>query len=392
MPSEPAPLETALTRALGSLGAGPASVAIDPILDPGGACAALAAEASLLLRLHPELGAPALAGYGPTPVEPCWVTLTGGSADVTVAQQRGAEDQAARHLRAEGVDLEQRTEPCCLASSCKASRTHASAWLRLSEGPRLLLAEARSLDAGAVGRVSAIASAFAKWLGLPLEATGSAPEGGEIPSPLAGSFTAGDLARYSMRSEGARVVLRDHASGGPRDTVASKRVIALIAGAIAIALWVEVVLSARIDPFGGRTLGVAAVAALLSLTAYAFYGVARFSKLYAAPSAPIVALGADRIIVLPWVGRDGAVDERPEGRLGAAIKLGELHDLIVKPVEERFTVEATTDHGPIDTISTPSQPLASLYAAALQARAAESAHPSKGASAKQRLRAKYAAS
>ena len=36
---------------------------------------------------------------------------------------------------------------------------------------------------------------------------------------------------------------------------------------------------------------------------YAFVGVARFSARYRATSAPLVAVGRDRIIVLPWVAR-----------------------------------------------------------------------------------------
>jgi hypothetical protein len=119
--------------------------------------------------------------------------------------------------------------------------------------------------------------------------------------------------------------------------------------------------------------------ALFALAGYAFLGVARFSSRYRALSAPLVALGKDRLIVLPWVSRAGAVDARQEGRLGAAIPLVEVRAASVKPRGARYAVEIDTDHGPMDGLEADREEVARYWAASLNRVADEVRHPRAGA-------------
>jgi hypothetical protein len=138
-------------------------------------------------------------------------------------------------------------------------------------------------------------------------------------------------------------------------------------------------------------VGAGAAAVLLSLMGYAFVGVARFSARYRATSAPLVAVGRDRIVVLPWVARDGAVDTRPEGRLGAAISLGEVRAPRPRPHGDGVAVELDADHGPIDAMICPDRASADLWCAVLARVVDESRHPRAVASARQRARQRAAA-
>src|SRR4030095_4367893 len=100
----------------------------------------------------------------------------------------------------------------------------------------------------------------------------------------------------------------------------------------------------------GAILGVGALAALVTLTAYAFFGVGRFGRRYAAGSSPVGWGGEGRITAMPWVARDGRVDLRPEGRYGASIPLAEVREVRVRPREKLFAVELDSEHGPIDLL------------------------------------------
>src|SRR5262249_22318297 len=119
---------------------------------------------------------------------------------------------------------------------------------------------------------------------------------------------------------------------------------------------------------------------------YAFLGVARFSARYRASSAPLAAVGRDRIVVAPWVGRDGAVDARPEGRLGAAMPLGEVRAAGPERRGAAVAVELATDHGPIDAMVCPDEAAAALWCAVLDRVLDEARHPRQGATARQRAR------
>src|SRR6185437_13933980 len=100
----------------------------------------------------------------------------------------------------------------------------------------------------------------------------------------------------------------------------------------------------------------------------------------------------DRIVVLPWVARNGAVDARPEGRLGAAIPLVEVRSATPKrrggEGEATVAAELDTDHGPIDTMICPDEASAAFWCAVLDRLVDEARHPRQGATARQRARAR----
>lgn len=396
-----------VARSLALLGEGVgslASPAADGLLDPGGAArslGALPAGGSLLLRAAPELREEAK-GYAALPEDPAWALIARGSSEVSVAPLRATEEASgARRAKARAVAVLTREEPCCDSPSCKLTRTAAAAWLELEgggdRGSRLLVAEARDFDAEAArDAVRGVASALARALGVPLQVGGEAVDAAEEAvagegdaGARGGAWTAGDLARFALRSEGDRIVLRDYASRGPRETARRTLFIGLVLLAVALGLWA--LFAARVQAGDqGMSVALGALAALVSLTSYAFLGVGRFAVSYAAASSPLVAMGRDRVIVAPWVSRRGEVDLRPEGRLGAAIPIGEVQGVSVLDRDGKKVVELATDHGPIDALEHEDAALAELVCEALRRSLDQVRHPGRGASAKQRARAKAA--
>jgi hypothetical protein len=297
--------------------------------------------------------------------------------------------------QAERVEIEERREPCCDASSCDRQRTRASVWIVLGAVPgaptRLLLAEQRSEQEPLAAL--AVAARVGAALGVPVHRAGAAVDlaAGEAPEPIAGDVAVPSLARFAVRSEGDVVVLRDWGSRGPRDSARRNGWIGAALLLLAALAWLQLFRSFGAAATTGERVGLGAIAALLSLMGYAFAGVARFSSRYRATSAPLVAVGRDRIMVLPWVGRDGAVDVRPEGRLGAAISLGEVRAPRPRPHRDGVAVELDTDHGPIDALICPDAPSADRWCAVLVRIMDEARHPRAGSTARQRARQRAAA-
>ena len=394
-----------VARSLALLGEGVgslASPAADGLLDPGGAARslrALPAGGSLLLRAAPELREEAK-GYAALPEDPAWALIARGSSEVPLAPLRANEKAAgARRAKARAVAVLTGDEPCCDSPSCKLTRTVAAAWLELEGGGdgRLLVAEARDFDAEAArDAVRGVASALAWALGVPLQVGGEAVDAAEEAAAdegdagaRGGAWTAGDLARFALRSEGDRIVLRDYASRGPRETARRTLFIGLVLLAAALGLWA--LFATRVQAGDqGMSVALGALAALVSITAYAFLGVGRFAVSYAEASSPLVAMGRDRVVVAPWVSRRGEVDLRPEGRLGAAIPIGEVQGVSVLDRDGKKVVELATDHGPIDALEHEDAALAELVCEALRRSLDQVRHPGRGASAKQRARAKAA--
>ncbi|WP_437933375.1 hypothetical protein [Sorangium sp. So ce341] len=421
-----AAFDAEVARALRSLEADSAVPALDPLGDPAGAARALSSEgdgAPLLLRAAPELGAPQRdkdARFGPAPRDPVWLRIERGASALRLAPLRlagagrprsgadgaaGAGEGAAEPRDAVRVEVTSAQGPCCTAPSCTRERTHVAAWLVLAPPPRspappraaaaqrLLVAEAQDLDPGrAEALVESVAAPLAAALRVPLvTARGTEPPGAIEPRPLpeaapAPALTAAALARFAIRTEGELLVLRDHASQGPRGSATRNALIGAALLVAALALWVQVMRSASAGD-SGIAIGVGSAAALLSLAGYAFLGVARFSSRYAARSAPVASFGPGRFVVAPWVSRTGAIDLRPEGRLGAAISAGEVHAVGVQPRGDRFAVEIDTDHGPIDALLTDREDVARYWRDAMDRAVAAVRHPG-GPSAKQRLRAR----
>jgi hypothetical protein len=370
-----------VSAAIASVG-GEGVAAVDAIADPGGAARALEGD-RVVLRLAPELGG-AIAAFGPEPIDPVWASLTRGSREVKTAPLRGG---AIAIREARGVQIDSTPIGCCGAPACAVDKTHVEVWLMLSgKGPgRLLVAEQRSIEPFAA--VRAIADRLARLLGVPLGPAYVDPTAASrLPEPLP-ALPAEDLARLALRSEGGRVVLRSFESLGPRATAGRNTAIGAAAMLAAAALFVELFLALRAGSTG-TAAAFGAGGALLGLTGYAFLGVARFSARYRATSAALFAAGRDQMIVLPWVGRSGAVDTRPEGRLGAAIPLGEVREAMPQARDGRWAIELDTDHGNMDAIEGASEAEARYWADALHRVMGEARHPNAQTSARQRARAK----
>lgn len=375
-----------VSAVLASLGPGAAGSVADAIADPGGAALALGKN-EIVLRAAPEHDASA-AGFGPDPRLPFWVHLTQGARELRTAPLTGGETTT---RRAACVTIEATEASCCDAPSCTAQRIHVTAWLVCDDGARLLVAEQHSVAPARGAAVTAFAAKLAGYLGAPLEgAKGGGGDAGDgaIPEPLR-ALAAVDLARFALRTEGARVVLRDFAGAGPRATAGRNTVIGALLMFVGIGFWIKLALG-LINGGGstGEAVAFGATAALFTLAGYAFLGVARFSARYQARSTALVAVGRDRLIVLPWVGRGGAVDARPEGRLGAAIPLGEVRSPAVAPRGGESAIVVDTDHGPIDALSSEQESVTAFWSAALARITDEARHPQAGASARQRARAR----
>jgi hypothetical protein len=372
-----------VSAVLASLGPEAASSVADAVADPGGAALALEKKA-IVLRAAPDLGASA-AGFGPDPRLPVWVLLKKGSREARVAPLRGGE--AATH-RVASVTIEATEASCCDAPSCGAQRTHTAAWLICDGGDRLLVAEQHTIAEAPGAAAAAFAARLAGYLGAPLEGAKGDADEAAIPAPL-GPIAAVDLARLALRTEGDRVVLRDFAGAGPRDSAGRNTVIGALLMLVAVGFWIELALGLiKGGAAPSESIAFGASGALFTLAGYAFLGVARFSSKYQAPSTALVAIGRDRLIVLPWVGRSGAVDARPEGRLGAAIPLGEVHRPAVTPRGGGSAVVIDTDHGPIDALTSEQEGVAAFFCAALARITDEARHPQATSSARQRARAR----
>ncbi|WP_437729886.1 hypothetical protein [Sorangium sp. So ce1335] len=415
-----AAFDAGVARALRSLGTDGSVPALDLLGDPAGAASALSAEggAPLLLRVAQELGAPQRdrdVAFGPAPRDPVWLRFERGAGVLRVAPLRladagparsdagsagGAGEGAAASRDPVRVEVTSEQRPCCGAATCTRERTYVAAWLALAPSgagaaaaQRLLVAEAQDLEAArAEALVEAVAAPLAAALRVPLQtARGTEPPDAIAPRPLpepatAPALTAAALARFAIRSEGELFVLRDHASHGPRGSATRNALIGAALMLLGLALWIQVMRSVSAGD-SAIAIGVGSAAALLSLAGYAFLGVARFSSRYAARSAPVASFGSGRFVVAPWVSRTGAIDLRPEGRLGAAISAGEVHAVQVQPRGDRFAVEIDTDHGPIDALLTDSEDVAHYWRDAMERAVASVRHPG-GPSARQRLRAR----
>lgn len=381
--------------AIALLGATERDPVVDFILDPGRARRALADVPEghgLVIRAQPEHGA-AGEGYGPKPVDPLWIRVMRGAREIGTAEQRGGDGMVRKAVR---IELDERTERCCDAPACKHTRAHAGVWMVLegtakgAKEERLLIAEER-VNEGAPTGARSIAAGLAEAMDLPPPRENEAEaEAAEPPPALGEALDAALLARFSLRTEGDRLVVRDWDSRGPRATAARNTWIGGAIMAVA-ALCVVALAEALRTGSQGSAIGAGAAAALLGLTGYTFISVARFSAKYHARSAPLVWIGRDRLVVMPWVGRDGAVDARPEGRFGAAVPLADVSGARVTTSAGAIAVRIETDHGPFDAVICPDRAVADLLCAVIERAMDDARHPRANATARQRFRARAAA-
>lgn len=392
--------EHRLSRALSLLGMDPEQRAIDAFADPEGALCTLksAADSPLLFKVLPDLKAAAAPGFAPLPADPLWLKAIPGQSRVLLAPlhlEAGDTVAKASEARCKSVEIRVESRPCCDAPSCKETRAFASSWVLLEsiagtapEG--LIVAEARANTPDqAVMTLRPLSNELARLLGTKLSEEGGATETAAKPKALderlPRDWKAFEIARYTLRAEGDRIVLRDHGSRGPKNTASRMLLISAVLFLAALALWS---LFARSIQNGetGSAIALFAVSALVSLAFYAFFGVGRFASRYAAHSNPLVVLGNDRVIVAPWVSRDGAVDLRMEGRFGAAIPTGEVAGSAITKRGARHIVLLSTDHGPFDAVPCSGERVAALYKNALERTLQEIKHPRTQPSARQRAR------
>ncbi len=379
--------EADVARALEAAGIAKETAAHDATVDaPGaiGAISAIAAGAAVVLRVSPPI-AGGDAKFAPAPVDPVWLRVEGGSAAVTVAPLRGG---AATKRTARGVAVETADAECCDAPSCSLRRTHARVWIDLDagDGPARLLAGEWS-DAAA-GRATTLGSLLAKAIGaaLGVPVTGVA-EGFAADAPRAGDAPLGALAiaRFGLRSEGDRFVVRDYASLGPRAGASRTTAVgvALLIGAAALAA-----VGARALLGGATDAGVGAVAlgALVTFFGVTYVSVGRHAATFVGRSSPILAVYAGKLLVAPWESREGAVGLAPDGHYGAAVPMPDVTGLRVLPRDGRSVVVIDTDHGPFDGVVADREADGRYWLAAIERAVTAASHPEPRETARKRAR------
>jgi tetratricopeptide (TPR) repeat protein len=387
-------LEREVGRALGALDLAGDTPAHDGWLDPHALVRAAGdTEAPLLVRVAERLGA-GEGEYAPEPRDGAWLRIDGG-ARVRLAPLRASDTTGPVEREARAVRLSVEPSLCCDRVRCERNKHVASVWIDLAQGDPLLCAE-RVAGSAERARTAAlaVAGALAARLRVAIageDGTGSTseepgPEGGRAPPAGVGAgdaqaLSAASLARWSLRREGELFVLRDHTSRGPRDVALRETLFSVLLG---VGTVVASVLFARSWPERSyeRLALIGLVGVVLGIATYAMAEIARFSARYRARSAALLAIGRDRIVVSPWVSRDGAVTTQPEGRYGAALALGELHAFERAPARDAWRLGCDTVHGPYDIgdLATDTQARAWLRALEELARALEHAEDDAGRS------------
>ncbi len=328
-------LSSAVSRTLQHLELPADTPAHDAWLAPLALASALEGDTTdgVLLRVGDPLAAADEDGFAAAPPQPLFMLVRSG-ATVRVCPLEGAPRSfTARRLRLVTVD-----EPCCDSPKCEATR--AVRELRLEgDGDALTLGEA--LEPVGLTRV---AHALARRLEVPCDAPALDADGDAAPAP---PLSASSLARWMLRREGELFVLRDLASRGPREA-ALKEWVGMAAMALGAGIaWVAAYDAYRTERF--QTLAIAgAIGLVLTLAAYATFHIAMHSTRYRAKSEALLYAARDRFVVAPWHSRSGAVDHKPEGRYGAALRVRELERIDVIPDGDGFTLRAHSSHGPID--------------------------------------------
>lgn len=384
--------ERAAEGALAALGGRPDENALDVWVDPTGAAEVLGGledQGSVFLRAVTDLSVTE-PGFAPDPEAPWWLKITRGSQEIRACSSHHPGDAGCETRRVTRIIVE--TAPLPESETGAVAR----AFIQLDRGPgplgtKVLVGEAWARDeATAVGRLRAVASRLARVLSVPA----SLPSKGSEEAEARGSappLKATTLARFSFRSEGPRIVLRDMSSTGPREGAGLHLTVGLgFSAAAAFAWWT---FSKSIGQAGFTSSGTLAWlggSILLTLAAVAFLGVAQFARRYRAGSAPLAAIGGGKLIVAPWVSRNGAVGLDLEGRFGAAIDLAEVRGISVQDRGGRHAIEAATDHGPLDVLVTSDAAVAGRLSAALS-RAVDDLRPGAAPNARQRARSRAAA-
>jgi len=322
-----------LDRSLGALGVDAEHAAHDGWFDPGALRAAIEDDGPVLLRAHPSFDE-AEEGYAPSPEPPAWILIEGST-----LQRSVQGDGRAEGLEVDAVGLQAVAERW---PSYAKGKPKWVATLTLEGKEAWRLAEAVADDeASARAQLQELARALAERLGLDV-----AEPGGDGPAAVGVPPTARALSHWTFRREGELWVVRDYASHGPRETAPREWFALAVMFVGAIACWLMGVRS-----YSSEALEPAAIwgasAFVLTLASFATFHIARHSSRYSERSEALMFLAAGSFVVAPWLSRKGAVDDKPEGSYGAAIRLRELEATSVADVGG-YAVRLDTTHGPMD--------------------------------------------
>lgn len=336
-----------LDQSLGALGLDAEQAAHDGWFDPAALGEALEAdERPVLLRVHPPL-VDAEEGYAPTPRPPGWLLLD----DAPQLAVQGKGEAAPLKVASVVLDTVEERWPGYLKGKPKWVAT-----LALEGETTWRVAEAVGDDENAArSQLVGLGQALARRFGV------AGPEGtpAETEGARASVPTARELAPWAFRREGELWVLRDYASHGPREAATSEWIALVVMFVGAIACWI---MTAR--SYGAAAWEPAAIwgasAFVLSLASFATFHIARHSSRYRERSEAIMFMAAGSFVVSPWLSRAGAVDDKPEGSYGAAVKLRELERATVAEIGG-YTIRLETTHGPMDVGALASEGMAERW-------------------------------
>lgn len=368
---------------------------VDAHLDLAGATAAVRGGAPFWLRALPEGAAAVEDGYGPAPTAARWLRATPGRAELDPASEAAAEGAAGGAVHVASIAVV--TEGVTWGTSAAPFTKVVARVVLECAGARLVVAAAiADAEEGAREVVSPFAAALATALGVPSSgagdrATAAYRGAGDDPGAAPGVALAPSLVRFTLGWEGDRLVLRDAASRGPRESAAVW--LAVIAGSLVGAGLAAASLRSAVAsgaPWTSIALR-AGIVVVFALGAFAFFHVARHALRYRAPATPIAVFADDRVVVAPWLRRDGAIDRRPEGRYGAGVRVAEVRQVHVIAKSGGHVVSLETEHGPIDVADLADPARAEALRAAVERALTGVASPARRKTALMRGRERAAA-
>ncbi len=372
--------------ALAALGLSDDAVLLDGCIAPERAAKALArAPRTAVLRAlesreGPGEELPDLAGgarFGPWPPKQWFVAFEKGAIRAVSLREDAVQKFLVRSISIVSLPTDWRTE----ASAPFTATIEVGV-----EGDRALLVGLSVAEEEGVARarLALLAEAIATITGIDLP-YGTKPPDDAVDEP---DITK-TLSRVSFGREADCIVLRDHGGPDPKRNVPSFRAAAIAFAVIAVGLYVTLAL--EIPRVGiGAILGTGSLALVSSVAAYAFFEIARFGARYDADSVALAWFGADRVVVAPWVSRRGAIDTRPSGRFGAAIRTTEIHGCSSLEKNGEAAVELSTEHGPIEVVRLADREAGVALANAIERMIASVAAPEKKKTALMRAKARRA--
>lgn len=270
------------------------------------------------------------------PPAPAFIDLTAKRNDVSLVIERDEESVAK-------VEVESRKLAWGKWGGTPFEKTALDVVAKTKSGRTFVVATLPPSD-DAEATASRLATALIAFLGL----------GDEAPSPdeTESASATQHLPRLTLSREGEHWVLRDKDVKGPARTArrfGMMAIVSVIPAATALVVLVREI--AMPERNLGLVLGMLALVLVMSLSAVAFSAIARHAKAYTARTLPVAAFTDDRVVVSPWLSRDGRIDPRPEGRLGAAIRIAEVSAVGVVDAADGFSVRLETEHGPIDVVT-----------------------------------------